>query len=227
MKLVQRTRSQYLQRQSSVCSHGSASSSSCESTIAVNCCPPTATTPTATSFVADQFRSRRRRQVSFDEGSNIVHASEIELTVQECQHLWYSKRERAIFRQRTALQVEKLRTQHLESPHCWSRVLQDFYDCIHQVSCAAQAIEAMQDMQAVYISDEVVGLEKHFVASEQRKQSCFDLVDAVLQIQDSEGFMDDDDDRADTMRTASRFESRANVFLAYFVAEQSYRPPKF
>ena len=93
---------------------------------------------------------------------------------------------------------------------------------MNAASTAPEATQVMQSMKALLdIPDEAIGLDKYIVAGRARKLKRFELLDAVMQIQESEGFVDDED-KVETMHTACRFQSRTAVFLAYLVADKSF-----
>lgn len=210
MKLLQYPRlrpTPFLKRQRSTCSQESVAS--CESTIAlwdaVDCL----------GRHAVKAKTSRRRKVSFNEHCNTVHESAgLILTVQDCKNMWYSPQEMATFRQVAICQVKR------QSAASWSRAYKKIYMAVSRKSLTTDDVQDVL-RQAVPIPDEAFGLEKHVVAPRQNKMKKVDLVYAILQIQDnSNAFAMGVDDKADTMRTASRHESRTALFMAHLVAQK-------
>ena len=215
--------------------------SSCESTVSVDA-------PAKSAFVGDDAQcsilsgddNAKRRGVRFQEKhKNQVHASQVSLTTQDCQTLWYSSNDKRHFKQVFHREINKFRYMSLslqydtttndddDHHHRWSRQIQDFYQTINDADSAQQATQVLQQYLQNHhaIPDEAVGLEKFMVDSRQRRRKRYDLYDAMEQIQQEnndamvDGFADNhDDDKADTMRMACTYHSRSAVFLAHLVA---------
>ena len=169
------------------------------------------------------FLRRRQRRVKFDESQNEYHAN-TQMVKEECQELWYSFSDMKNFKAQTGsmareiYRAEKVNT----ATYSYSRVVLAAYDACCRVPCETiesplTKLERKNLHKWMEVGLSRSGLERSCIReiAQDKSNRRSQIVDSVLDIQESLAFREDFDD---VLRKATEAISRPSRLFAREVA---------
>ena len=184
---------------------------------------------TNSTFVVEQCKPQdlsenddNQRGVRFNLSLNQEHSSEIKLSQEEREAMWYTANDMALFKASFRESVERLKKAHrAASPDYWTKQLRTFHTALRNASTPREIVQIMKTAKFT-IPDSACGLEKCIVGSSKHPSAKLRIVDYVMAIQENPS-VEDEFERAENMRIACASISKPSVFLAYFAASNTAR----